>query len=83
MLDKLVSTNNKVNLSVKYPKLAYSLDDILNTNPYIHKGQIFFILTFAEGLFRSILELLPELCFTCDIIKENKSFWMKRNQMTA
>lgn len=83
VLDKLVSTNNKVNLSVKYPKLAYSLDDILNTNPYIHKGQIFFILTFAEGLFRSILELLPELCFTCDIIKENKSFWMKRNQMTA
>lgn len=79
-LDKLVSSNADVELSVSYPKLPFSLEDVLQMSPSIHKGQIFFILTFAESLFKSILELLPELHFTCDVIRENKAYWTKRNE---
>lgn len=79
-LDKLVSSNADVSLSVSYPKLPFSLEDVLKVSPSIHKGQIFFILTFAESLFKSILKLLPELHYTCDVIRENKAFWTKRNE---
>lgn len=63
---------------ITYSRLPSTLAGVLEANPHIHKGQIFFIQTFAEGLFNSILELLPELRYTCDIIRDNKSFWLAR-----
>lgn len=77
-LDTKLTKHANVNLDVDYPKLATTLDEVLQVNPDLHKGQIFFIQTFAEGLFNSILELLPELKYTSDIVKDNKSFWLAR-----
>lgn len=77
-LDGKLTKHEDVKLDVDYPKLATTLDDVLQANPDLHKGQIFFIQTFAEGLFNSILELLPELKYTLDIVKDNKSFWLAR-----
>lgn len=77
-LDTKLTTHDQVKLDVDYPKLATTLDDVLKVSPDLHKGQIFFIQTFAEGLFTSILELLPELKYTFDIVKDNKAFWLAR-----
>lgn len=65
-------------LDIHYDKVPSALPDILQANPDIHKGQIFFINTFAENLFNNIAELLPELRYTCDIVQENKEFWLSR-----
>lgn len=77
-LDTKLTKQASVKLDVNYGKLPTSLDDILQASPNLHKGQIFFIDTFAEGLFKSILELLPELKYTCDIVQDNKVFWLAR-----
>lgn len=63
---------------VSYPKLPSTLDDILVAYPNIHKGQLFFIHAFAEGLFNSIVKHFPELQYTSDIIHENNQFWLSR-----
>lgn len=63
-----------------YTKVPLSLNEILKSTPNLHKGQIFFINTFAENLFSNIAELLPELKYTCDIIRENKEFWVNRDK---
>lgn len=81
MLEKKI--NNTLDQSlleqeITYDKIPLLLEDVLTTNQYLHKGQIFFIDTFAENLFNSIVDLLPELRFTCEIIKENKAFWLTR-----
>lgn len=81
LLEKKINNNLDQRLleqEIRYDKLPVSLDDVLSANPYLHKGQIFFIDTFAENLFNSIVDLLPELGFTCEIVKENKAFWLKR-----
>lgn len=65
---------------VAYDKLPVHLDEVLQTNPLLHNSQIFFITTFAENLFNNIVDLLPELQYTCDIIKENKAFWVQRKK---
>lgn len=78
MLDRKLTTDPNAKLDVDHPKLPTTLDEILIENPDLHKGQIFFIQTFAEGLFKSILELLPELKYTCDIVRTNKTFWLAR-----
>lgn len=70
--------NEKVELDVQYEKVPTFVDDVLKVNPDLHKGQLFFIKTFAEGLFNSILDLLPELKYTSDIASENKKFWLER-----
>lgn len=80
ILDTKITSHGEVKVDVSYSKLPSTLDEVLQSNPYIHKGQIFFIQTFAEGLFNSILELLPELRYTCDIIQDNKLFWLARAQ---
>lgn len=63
---------------MSYPKLPSDLDEVLKLSPMIHKGQLFFIQTFAEGLFKCIVEYFPELQFTADIIGENMKFWLDR-----
>lgn len=78
ILEKKISSSMPATEDVVYERLPTTLDEVLECNPTIHKGQIFFIQTFAEGLFSSILDLFPELQFTCDIIQENKSFWESR-----
>ncbi|KSA01318.1 uncharacterized protein AC631_02950 [Debaryomyces fabryi] len=79
MLEKKLSLAQPApTLDVHYDKVPSSLPDILDANPNLHKGQIFFINTFAENLFNNIAELLPELRYTCDIIQENKEFWLSR-----
>ena len=75
---KLAHLEPTPELDVHYEKVPSALHDILQANPDIHKGQIFFINTFAENLFNNIAELLPELRYTCDIIQENKEFWLSR-----
>lgn len=75
---RLSEEQSSVSLDVHYDKLPSQLPDILQANPDLHKGQIFFINTFAENLFNNIAELLPELRYTCDIIQENKEFWLAR-----
>lgn len=70
--------NEKVELDVQYEQVPTFVDDVLKVNPDLHKGQLFFIKTFAEGLFNSILDLLPELKYTSDIASENKKFWLER-----
>lgn len=80
LLDAKLTKHASVKLDVDYAKLPTTLDDVLLLNPDLHKGQIFFIQTFAEGLFKSILELLPELRYTCDIVTDNKGFWLARAQ---
>lgn len=70
--------NKEVDLDVSYDKVPTTVEDVLTTNPTMHKGQLFFIKTFAEGLFKSILELFPELEFTSDIAMENKEYWLVR-----
>lgn len=69
----------KVGEEVKYNKVPLNLEDILAANPMIHKGQTFFINTFAEKLFNNVVKLLPELQYTCNIIGENKEFWLARD----
>ncbi|KAK6464526.1 nucleotide phosphodiesterase [Scheffersomyces coipomensis] len=83
ILEKKIHHDESLNLDLSqdltYTKVPIDLQDILVQNPQLHKGQIFFINTFAENLFNNISELLPELKYTCDIIKENKEFWLNRN----
>ncbi|KAK6198709.1 nucleotide phosphodiesterase [Scheffersomyces amazonensis] len=82
ILERKISKDSTLNLDLSqdlsYSKVPPDLQDILIQSPQLHKGQIFFINTFAENLFNNIAELLPELRFTCDIIKENKEFWINR-----
>lgn len=82
-LERKLSKKEEVQMDVKYPKVPLTLDGVLEISPGIHKGQIFFIQTFAEGLFNSILELFPELKYTSDIVEENKRFWLKRAETLA
>lgn len=77
-LEKRIGCDDDMVLDVDYPQLPALLQEILETNPFIHKGQMFFINTFAEGLFNSILDKFPELKYTSDIISENKLFWQAR-----
>lgn len=79
LLEKKISACMAATPDVTYSKLPTTLDDLLANNPAIHKGQLFFIDTFAEGLFSSILDIFPELQYTYDIIRENKAFWLARN----
>lgn len=65
---------------INYDKIPLDLDQILLKNPMMHKGQLFFINTFAQNLFDSITELLPELKYTGEIIKENKRYWEEREK---
>lgn len=78
-LERKLSKNESVQLDVSYPDVPLTLDGVLELSPEIHKGQIFFIKTFAEGLFNSILELFPELKYTSDIVEENKAYWLERS----
>ncbi|EGV62264.1 hypothetical protein CANTEDRAFT_131639 [Yamadazyma tenuis ATCC 10573] len=72
-------TDSGKQFSIKYDKVPMFLVDILQANPTIHKGQMFFINTFAENLFNNISELLPPLKFTGEIVQENKDYWLKRD----
>ncbi|GEQ66778.1 hypothetical protein JCM33374_g441 [Metschnikowia sp. JCM 33374] len=77
-LEKAIQANATAFGDVVYPKLPSSLDEILDMCPNIHKGQIFFIQTFAAGLFNSISKHFPELQYTADIIDDNNQFWLDR-----
>ncbi|KAK6456104.1 nucleotide phosphodiesterase [Scheffersomyces xylosifermentans] len=83
MLEKKISLEDQeldLSKDLIYTRVPKQLDSILEAVPTLHKGQIFFINTFAENLFNNIAELLPELKYTCDIIRENKEFWLNRNE---
>lgn len=77
-LEKRIAANDSMILDVEYSHLPATLPRILEDNPDIHKGQIFFINAFAEGLFNSILDHFVELKYTSDIINDNKLFWQAR-----
>lgn len=72
--------NLDVSQDLVYTKVPAQLSDVLDMNKMLHKGQIFFIGTFAENLFNNIAEFLPELNYTCEIIKKNKQYWLDRDQ---
>ncbi|ABN67390.2 nucleotide phosphodiesterase [Scheffersomyces stipitis CBS 6054] len=85
MLEKKITSEDHLGdldtaKDLTYTKVPLSLNEILKSTPNLHKGQIFFINTFAENLFSNIAELLPELKYTCDIIRENKEFWVNRDK---
>ncbi|EDK40658.2 hypothetical protein PGUG_04756 [Meyerozyma guilliermondii ATCC 6260] len=79
MLEEKITKGSK-NHSVEYEKVPSDLEKLLEDYPTIHKGQLFFIKTFAEKLFDNIAELLPDLRYTCDIIQENKDYWLHRDK---
>lgn len=64
--------------AVSYEKVPEQLDTVLQKNPSLHAGQLFFITTFAEGLFNNVSQLLPRLKFTSEILAANKAFWTSR-----
>lgn len=70
--------DRSVRTSVLYEKVPTTVDGVLEKVPLLHKGQIFFIDAFAEKLFKNIVELLPELKYTSDVILDNKEFWLQR-----
>lgn len=81
--DEVLKLEEKINddtlkFDIRYDEVPEDLNDVLEANPALHKGQIFFINTFAENLFNNIVELLPPLKFTGDIVGENKKFWQQR-----
>lgn len=63
-----------------YERVPTELTDVLLVNANLHNGQIFFINTFAENLFNNIVELLPQLKFTGEIVQENKEFWLSQTK---
>lgn len=71
------SSTSTILLEPEYSKLPSTLEKIIELQPDIYKGQIFFINTFAENLFKSVVEILPELQYTCDIILSNKAYWFE------
>lgn len=69
---------SNVDLQVKGPPIPQTLQEILELNGDLHHGQLFFIDTFARGLFGSIGELLPALLFASTNIERNRRFWQAR-----
>lgn len=78
VLEKSITAEKGEYGDMGYPKLPRTLLGVLEGNPTIQKGQIFFIQTFAEGLFNKILQTFPEFQYTLDIIGKNKEYWLKR-----
>lgn len=63
---------------IEYENLPFELNEILHNKPNIPLGQLFFIGTFAENLFNNISQVYPNLSYTCQIINDNKQYWLKR-----
>ncbi|KAI5969856.1 PDE2 [Candida margitis] len=63
---------------IEYENLPFELNEILHNKPNIPSGQLFFIGTFAENLFNNISQVYPSLSYTCQIINDNKSYWLER-----
>lgn len=78
-LEEILKHHDKT-FDINYTKVPTELTDILNANTTLHNGQIFFINTFAENLFNNIVELLPQLKFTGEIVQENKEFWLSKKK---
>lgn len=77
-LSKPDRNDRSVSTSVLYDRVPATVDAVLSKVPSLHKGQIFFIDAFAEKLFNNIVEFLPELKYTSDVILVNKEFWLQR-----
>lgn len=74
---KLNGSLDLAEMDADCPKIPFSVSQVMESMPDIHKGQIFFIDTFAENLFKNITLLVKELKYTCNIIEHNKAFWLK------
>lgn len=72
---RILQCDGPLNLDPVYPRLPATLDKVIETQRDIFLGQIFFIDTFAENLFKRVAGILPELQFTCDVILTNKAYW--------
>lgn len=57
------------------PYFPPSIEEALTKNPSLPKGQLFFIKTFAEALFKEVAIVFPELAFGAQIVNENKLYW--------
>lgn len=57
------------------PYFPPSIEEALTKNPSLPKGQLFFINTFAEALFKEVAIVFPELAFGAQIVNENKLYW--------
>ncbi|KAL6453184.1 PDE2 3' [Candida maltosa Xu316] len=82
LLKSIIDKTKEIDFTkeITYDHVPHDLHDILTINPNLQNGQIFFINLFAENLFNNIAELLPQLQYTCDIITENKDFWIARTK---
>ena len=67
---------------IEYDNLPFELNEILHNKPNIPLGQLFFIGTFAENLFNSISQVYPSLSYTCQIINDNKLYWLERKEQS-
>ncbi|CUM66145.1 uncharacterized protein PRCAT00003802001 [Priceomyces carsonii] len=79
VLERVLSNQqvSKSELEINYESVPETVDEIIRASPGIANGQLFFIKTFAVSLFSNISELLPDLTFTYDIVKENRSIWTR------
>lgn len=73
------SVTSPADIEVKGPPVPHTVLEILALNSDLHNGQLFFIDTFAKGLFDSIGELLPALLFVSINIERNRRFWQARS----
>ncbi|CAI5758917.1 unnamed protein product [Candida verbasci] len=83
MLDKYLNMENyeiDIEKDLVYDAIPFDLDQILKIQPLLYKSQIFFINTFAENLFKNIVNIFPQLEFTSEIIQENKKFWLNKQK---
>ncbi|CCH45276.1 cAMP-specific 3',5'-cyclic phosphodiesterase 4A [Wickerhamomyces ciferrii] len=57
------------------PHFPITVKEAVDNNPSLPKGQLFFINTFAEALFKEVCTVLPELKFSSELVQKNKQFW--------
>lgn len=63
--------------------VPHSLPQVLVERAELHVGQLFFIDTFATGLFGSMAEVFPQLEFANTLLQQNRVFWVQRQAMGA
>ncbi|KAH3680212.1 hypothetical protein WICMUC_000477 [Wickerhamomyces mucosus] len=69
---------NALNDNREFPKFSKDIEDAFAEFPKLFNGQLFFITTFADSLFKECANALPELKFSADILESNRKFWVDR-----
>lgn len=62
----------------KFQTFPNDIAAVLSEFPNLPGSQLFFITQFADGLFKEVSNILPELSFTYNILQQNKQFWLAK-----